>query len=227
MAFAFSGDCQVNQILCCIQWRPDWAMDVVQIARDRKDQFPCAVVGVDIAAGEEHFDENNFPDLFLPHYEAMKCAKEWGLNITLHAGEVGSPDNIIKAINMYGASRIGHGYRIVDLDQDDNDFDIPKQIHFEVCPTSSIETGSSKKNNDSWTNHEISRMLKRGCNLSIHSDDPSVFATSLSWQYRISLGKMQLTRQQLKQTLLNAVSASFAPLTTKSKILKLIENYPS
>ena len=202
-------------------------MDVVQIAKDRKEQFPCAVVGVDIAAGEEHFDEKNFPDLYLPHYQAMKYAKELGLNITLHAGEVGSPDNIMKAINKYGASRIGHGYRIADLDQDDNDIDMPKHIHFEVCPTSSIETGSSKKNNDSWTNHEISRMLKRGFNLSIHSDDPSVFATSLSWQYRISLGKMLFTKQQLKQTLLNAVTASFAPLTTKAKLLKLIENYPS
>ena len=91
-------------------------MDVVQIAKDRKEQFPCAVVGVDIAAGEEHFDEKNFPDLYLPHYQAMKYAKESGLNITLHAGEVGFPDNIMKAINKYGASRIGHGYRIADLD---------------------------------------------------------------------------------------------------------------
>lgn len=54
---------KVNQILCCITWRPDWAEDVVRIANERKDDYPCSVVGIDIAAGEEHFDEENFPHL--------------------------------------------------------------------------------------------------------------------------------------------------------------------
>ena len=48
---------KVNQILCCITWRPDWADDVVRIANERRSDAPCAVVGVDIAAGEEHFDK--------------------------------------------------------------------------------------------------------------------------------------------------------------------------
>ena len=48
---------KVNQILCCIAWRPDWAREVVELARDYKDNYPCAVVGVDIAAGEDHFDQ--------------------------------------------------------------------------------------------------------------------------------------------------------------------------
>ena len=47
----------VNQILCCITWRPDWADDVVRLAHERRKDVPCAVVGVDIAAGEEHFDK--------------------------------------------------------------------------------------------------------------------------------------------------------------------------
>ena len=48
---------KVNQILCCIAWRPDWADDVIHLANMMKDDFPCAVVAVDIAAGEEHFDK--------------------------------------------------------------------------------------------------------------------------------------------------------------------------
>ena len=47
----------MNQILCCIAWRPDWANDVIELANKRKNDFPCAVVAVDIAAGEEHFDK--------------------------------------------------------------------------------------------------------------------------------------------------------------------------
>ena len=48
---------KVNQIMCCIAWRPDWADDVIRIAHDRRNDTPCAIVGVDIAAGEEHFDK--------------------------------------------------------------------------------------------------------------------------------------------------------------------------
>ena len=53
----FSSGFQVNQILCCIAWRPDWAVDVINLAHERRNNTPCAVVGVDIAAGEEHFDK--------------------------------------------------------------------------------------------------------------------------------------------------------------------------
>ena len=48
---------QVNQILCCIAWRPDWANEVIDLAYERRENKPCAIVGVDIAAGEEHFDK--------------------------------------------------------------------------------------------------------------------------------------------------------------------------
>ena len=48
---------KVNQILCCIAWRPDWAFEVIDLADERRNSSPCAVVGVDIAAGEEHFDK--------------------------------------------------------------------------------------------------------------------------------------------------------------------------
>jgi hypothetical protein len=48
---------KVNQIMCCIAWRPDWADDVIRIAQERRNDAPCAIVGVDIAAGEEHFDK--------------------------------------------------------------------------------------------------------------------------------------------------------------------------
>ncbi len=47
----------MNQILCCIAWRPEWAKEVIELAHDRRNDFPCAIVGVDIAAGEDHFNE--------------------------------------------------------------------------------------------------------------------------------------------------------------------------
>jgi adenosine deaminase len=100
----------VHQILCAITWRPDWAMHVVDLAEKYRHDMPCAVVGVDIAAGEEHFDQEKYPDLFQPHYDMMQRAKSLRIPITLHAGEVGLAENVTKAVHDYGATRIGHGY---------------------------------------------------------------------------------------------------------------------
>jgi len=47
---------QVNQIICCISGRPDWTEDSLRIASGRRNGR-CAIVGIDIAAGEDHFDK--------------------------------------------------------------------------------------------------------------------------------------------------------------------------
>ncbi len=54
----------MNQILCCIAWRPEWAKEVIDLAHDRRNDFPCAIVGVDIAAGEDHFNEVSVRHIF-------------------------------------------------------------------------------------------------------------------------------------------------------------------
>jgi hypothetical protein len=63
----------VNQILCCITWRPDWDNNVVQLADEQWNNHPFAAVAVNIAAGEqEHLDNANLPHLHKPHMRAMK-----------------------------------------------------------------------------------------------------------------------------------------------------------
>ena len=212
----------VNQILCCITWRPDWADEVVQIASVRRNDNPCAVVGVDIAAGEEHFDAEEFPHLHLPHLKAMKKAQDLNLNITIHAGEVGSTDNIKLAITTYGATRIGHGYRITEDLELMNELR-EKNIHVEVCPTSSRETGGWKvSGNKDWTKHPCLVMMENNVSVGFNSDDPAVFNTSLAWQYRTVVAKMK----QDKSTLLAAIKCSIdaAFLFGKPEVLLATEN---
>ena len=70
---------KVNQILCCITWRPDWADEVIELANKRRNNYPCAVVAVDIAAGEEHFDKvrriysNNSEILTYHNHNLLLC----------------------------------------------------------------------------------------------------------------------------------------------------------
>jgi len=207
---------KVNQILCCITWRPDWAEDVVAIAAERKSVSNFGannsrVVGIDIAAGEEHFDEEQYPDLHLPHVTAFQKAKQLGLNITMHAGEVASGRNVLDAINKYHATRIGHGYRTV-TDPDVLDEVKRRGIHFEACPTSSLETGGwefDEAVGKNWEEHPLVPMIEKGLSVGLNSDDPAVFDTSLTFQYRIASSKMKLQYSDLAKTVWHSIDAAF------------------
>lgn len=135
-ASALGGICFINQILCGINFQPDWSADVIDMANEFRHDFPCAVVGIDVAAGESHFSPDS--PFHKGHLDMCRKAVSLGVPITLHAGE--TPDserNVGAAILDYGASRIGHGYRISNQD---NVIALAKSknIHFENCPTSSV-----------------------------------------------------------------------------------------
>lgn len=214
---------KVNQILCCITWRPDWADDVVRLAQERRNDAPCAVVGVDIAAGEEHFDVVANPHLHHPHKQAMERAQSLGIPITLHVGEVSDGDSYIHAaIDDYGASRIGHGYR---MSPDMMKLCKDRGIHVEVCPTSSVETGGWQYETKDWKDHPVVHMVRQEVPVSLNSDDPSVFDTSVTWQWRIALGKMGLTVEQVKQTTRNAIDAAFLSDQEKRELHEQVEHH--
>ena len=249
----------VNQILCAITWEPNWATEVVELANEYKNNHPCAVVGIDIAAGEEHFNRVEFPILHDAHYEMMLMAKRYNIdNITIHAGETTNGlQNVQDAIRKYGAKRIGHGYRMVDSKRV---MELVKKnnIHVEVCPTSSLETGGwiyDKDNNNhndkcndqkndnnnnnnnnnnerrcttlkrNWKRHPCVRMLQENISFSLSSDDPAVFYTSLAWQYRIALNKMEFTKEQILQTITNSISAAFCSEKEKDRLRKIIDHF--
>ena len=101
-----------------------------------------------------------------------------------------------------------------------------RNIHLEVCPTSSNETGgwayTGEKN---WKEHPMVRMVKERLPLSINSDDPGVFHTSLSWQYRVVLAKMGLDRETILQSNLHAIEAAFCSEEDKSKLRTTVQEF--
>jgi adenosine deaminase len=211
----------VNQILCCICWRPGWAMDIVRLCNNHQHDYPCAVVGIDIAAGEEHFT-----DPALSHVPAMEKAQELDIHVTMHAGEVGTAKNIRTAIEDYGAVRIGHGYHVVH-DEELMTTIKERKIHIEVCPTSSVETGGWQvvPHQKVWKDHPATTMLQNKLNIGFNSDDPAVFDTSLSWQYRIALAKMRLSREELVQSIRDSIDAAFCISEEKERLHGLLNDF--
>jgi adenosine deaminase len=214
------GAVTINQILCGINFHPEWATDVVRMAQEFRSDFPCAVVGVDIAAGEDHFASQS--PFHQAHLEMCRSAIDFGINITLHAGETpDSAHNVATAIRKYGAKRIGHGYRIATQD-DIMELAISRNIHFEVCPTSSVETGGWIKTE--WKDHPACVFRNKGVKVSLSSDDPAVFNTSLTWQFRIVLKKMEWRESDVLQSLMDAVDASFAPESEKERLRQQLQS---
>jgi adenosine deaminase len=218
----------VNQILCAITWRPDWAMSTLDLVQKHQHDYPCATVGVDVAAGEEHYDKEKFPHLYTSHYEMIQRAKELGIPIAIHAGEATDQarENVRRAISEYGASRVGHGYSMAKSDELMY-FVRQSGCHIEVCPTSSVETGGWVYDGEvkDWQSHPCMAMLRCGVPFSFNSDDPAVFHTSLAWQYRIALAKMGLTRAQLVQTNLDGIDAAFCTPEQKEDLRANVQRY--
>jgi adenosine deaminase len=205
----------VNQILCFIDFKPEWSSRCVELADERRTDFPCAVVGIDCAAGEMHLQENSSL-----HEPAFRRAQELGLNITVHAGELGGSKHIRYAMSNFGAKRIGHGYAIVG-DAELFREAVEKCIHFEGCPTSSKETGAwtgPAADRLDWASHPIKAMLDGGMSVSFNSDDPSVFQSPLVGELAIGLEGMGLSKQQVVDCTRAAVEASFCGAEEKERL---------
>eukprot|EP00615_Pteridomonas_danica_P008297 CAMPEP_0114342060 /NCGR_PEP_ID=MMETSP0101-20121206/9515_1 /TAXON_ID=38822 ORGANISM="Pteridomonas danica, Strain PT" /NCGR_SAMPLE_ID=MMETSP0101 /ASSEMBLY_ACC=CAM_ASM_000211 /LENGTH=393 /DNA_ID=CAMNT_0001475977 /DNA_START=206 /DNA_END=1387 /DNA_ORIENTATION=- len=213
----------VNQLLCCLAFRPDWANDVVRLAELHKDNFPCAVVGIDVAGGEEWFEKPNDkggPDLHTSHARALQRAQALNLNITIHAGEDSNFSNVSEAIKDHGATRIGHGYRLVE-DKAMMHRMIELGIHFECCPTSSYETGGwhgSSAEGLQWDRHPMKELIAAGASVGLNSDDPSVFSTSLTDEFQLMSSHGEMDFSQLVSCTMNAADATFLPELQKQKL---------
>jgi len=71
--------------------------------------------------------------------------------------------------------RIGHGVRTVE-DPDLLARVVAEQVPLEVCPTSNIRTGVVS----GWDHHPVGALLAAGANVTISSDDPTFFHTSVA-----------------------------------------------
>lgn len=185
---------------------PASSIELAKLAVQYKNQ---GVVGFDIAGDEANFPAYN-------HQKAFEIAKLGGLGITVHAGEAGSAANVAEAILKLGATRIGHGIRVVD---DPNVVTLAKErgVVFEVCPTSNVHTGAV----NSLEEHPLKEMVEEGLLVTINDDDPETSQISLRNEYDLAL-KLLENKLSRKQLLENALRASFVEEKVKNHLLTVI-----
>jgi adenosine deaminase len=150
--------------------------------------------------------------------DAFRAAVGAGLHSVPHAGEMSGPETIWEAINGLGAERIGHGIRCLD-DPELVAYLRETQLPLEVCPTSNVCT----KQVADITAHPLPRLLEEGLYVTLNSDDPPMFGTTLTGEYRTAATRLGLGPARLAELARNGVRASFLGEGRKQALIAEID----
>ncbi len=136
--------------------------------------------------------------------------------VTVHAGEADGPHSIRQAIDVLGATRIGHG---VTAAQDDKlmDFMAENGVAIECCLTSNFQTGACTN----IAEHPIKMFLEKSIMVTLNTDDPGVSGIEIADEYQLAREEVGLTTKQLIQIQLNGVHAAFASSSLKQTLLAI------
>jgi adenosine deaminase len=137
-----------------------------------------------------------------------------GLHSVPHAGEMSGPETIWEALTGLRAERIGHGISCL-ADPSLVAYLRETQIPLEVCPTSNACT----RQVPDLASHPLPRLLAEGLFVTLNSDDPPMFGTTLTQEYRRAGLVLGLGRDQLASLALNAVRASFLDRGAKQALV--------
>jgi adenosine deaminase/aminodeoxyfutalosine deaminase len=183
------------------------AQRVFELAAKYRDR---SVVAVGIGGDEKKAP----PELFREQYA---YAAGQGLRLTAHAGEYAGPESIWGALNL-GAERVGHGLTAYQ-DQELMEELATRQVPVEVCMTSNLRTGCCAK----IPNHPVRRYFDHGLMITLNSDDPAMFGTTLNQEYELAQTEFAFSDEHLRELARNSFEASFLPAEKKVAFLDMVD----
>ncbi len=169
--------------------------------------MPHGVVGFGLGG----IEAGNPPEWFA---EAFAYARAHGLAAVPHAGEIAGAESVRGAIEVLGAHRIGHGVRCLE-DPALVEYLRVHQIPLEVCPTSNVCLGVAA----SFAEHPLPRLLAEGLYVTLNSDDPPMFNTTLTNEYVKAAAAFAWGEEELRKLALNAVHASLLADAEKERLV--------
>jgi aminodeoxyfutalosine deaminase len=168
------------------------------------------VVGIGIGGIEREGPAENFKELY-------KRAAAQGLRLTAHAGETAGPESVWAALNI-GAERIGHGLS-VPRDPELVEVLAQRQVPLEVCISSNLRTGVCA----SVAEHPVRMMFESGLMVTLNTDDPEMFQTSLGKEYELARQELGFSDDHLRELARNSFEASFLPAAKKLEFLQRVD----
>jgi aminodeoxyfutalosine deaminase len=178
-------------------------------ARDRG----AAVVGVDL-----HGDEQTFPSP-QPFVAAFRLAAQAGLGRRAHAGEGAGATSVWDCLRQLDVERIAHGVRAVEdpvlvahLAQ--------AGVALDVCPTSNVRTGIVP----SVAAHPIRTLHEAGVRVTVSSDDPLPFATTVTEELVHLHRELGFSLRDLGRFMVTAAAHSFQPAPARATLVRALQD---
>lgn len=149
---------------------------------------------------------------------AFDIARDAGLGLTIHAGEVCGPESVADALDLVKPARIGHGVRAIE------DADLVARLVetgtvLEVCPGSNIALGVYPD----FTSHPLKNLSDLGVRVCINSDDPPFFFTSLAREYALATDAFGFSDAEINRMTRTALECAFVDKETRARLLAKLD----
>lgn len=180
---------------------------VIRAARYAAASRNPLITGFNLA-GEERM--NKVAD----YAPAFDIARDAGLALTIHAGEVCGAFSVRDALDLVRPARIGHGVRCIE-DAELVRRLVEEKVVLEVCPGSNVALGVFPD----FTSHPLPQLFEAGVRVCINSDDPPFFRTSLLREYEIAASVMNFSDADINSMTRTALECAFVDETTRQALL--------
>ena len=196
-----------------IRWIPDIVRSRPQPASAiaawaaTKEAREAGVVALGLGGPEAGYPASNFSVPFQYAQQAGLCANP-------HAGEGTGPESIWQTIKELKPSRIGHGISAID-DLRLVSYLVREALPLEVCLTSNGKLGICN-----YDSHPLKQFIDAGCVVTLNTDDPVLFQTTLAREYAIAIEKCGLSIEDIKNSILKALAVSYLADCDKSRMVK-------
>lgn len=169
------------------------------------------VTGINLAGEERMHRVADFA-------RAYDIARDAALGITIHAGEMAGADSVRDALTIVRPSRISHGVRAIE------DPGLVAQLAeagvvLETCPGSNIALGVFP----SFDAHPLRALRDAGCRVTLNSDDPPFFNTSLAQEYEIASAVLGFADAEIDAMTRTAIDAAFVDETTRARLFAALD----
>ena len=168
-----------------------------------------------VALGLGGPEVGNPPEKYQAAFDRVHAA---GLPCILHAGETVGPSSIWSALRVADSKRIGHGVRAIE-DPQLVDYLCKTQIPLEICPTSNV----CLKVYPSIKEHSLPKLLEQGLYVTINSDDPPMFNTTLTNEFLLGHQTFGWDMDIIQRLVFNAVDATLLPETERLAMRRSFE----
>jgi len=190
-------------VTCVRHLGPARAGRIVEVMRAEPHRY---VVGFGMAGDET---VGTVAD-FVPAFAAADAA---GFGCTAHAGELAGPDSVRAVLAALPVSRIGHGVRAIEEPALVDEL-ARRGTVLEVCPGSNVAVGVYPD----LAHHPLPALLAAGCRVTLNSDDPPYFDTSIGTEYDRAAAAFGLDRATLTTFTATAIDAAFVDDGTKERL---------